>query len=103
MDIEQRLSSIVGKYSDNISNPKTPILGRMGSRVSGWRADDLHTAQRKWQAREISNVCRTSCSSKWLINLIQFTYISILNQLSGRTPSDATQYPIFRELHMRLL
>lgn len=27
----------------------------------------------------------------------QFTYLSILNQVSGRTPSDATQYPVFRE------
>jgi Beige/BEACH-like protein len=26
----------------------------------------------------------------------QFTYLSILNQISGRTPSDATQYPVFR-------
>jgi hypothetical protein len=29
---------------------------------------------------------------------MQFTYLSILNQVSGRTPSDATQYPVFREL-----
>jgi Beige/BEACH domain len=28
--------------------------------------------------------------------LLQFTYLSILNQISGRTPSDATQYPVFR-------
>jgi hypothetical protein len=27
---------------------------------------------------------------------LQFTYFSIINQISGRTPSDATQYPIFR-------
>ncbi|KAG6889353.1 hypothetical protein C0992_005581 [Termitomyces sp. T32_za158] len=78
-EINQRLSSIVGRYSDDLSNQKIPMLGRMSSKVSGWRADELLAAQRKWQAREISN----------------FTYISILNQLSGRTPSDATQYPIF--------
>ena len=37
---------------------RTPLLGRMGSRVlSGFRADELSTATRKWQARELSNVC----------------------------------------------
>ncbi|KIK98640.1 hypothetical protein PAXRUDRAFT_823685 [Paxillus rubicundulus Ve08.2h10] len=39
----------------------------------------LSAAQRQWQNREISN----------------YAYLSILNQLSGRTPSDATQYPVF--------
>lgn len=28
--------------------------------------------------------------------LHQFAYISILNQASGRTRSDVTQYPVFR-------
>ena len=32
-----------------------------------------------------------------LIFFLQFTYLSILNQTSGRTPSDATQYPVFRK------
>lgn len=36
-------------------------------------------AQQRWQNRELSN----------------FAYLSILNQLSGRTPNDATQYPVF--------
>ena len=37
---------------------RTPLLGRMGSRVlSGFRVDELSTATRKWQARELSNVC----------------------------------------------
>ncbi|EKM53226.1 uncharacterized protein PHACADRAFT_210920 [Phanerochaete carnosa HHB-10118-sp] len=66
----------------------SPIVSRLSARISGtvsggalmgFRADELSTAQRKWQAREISN----------------FTYIGILNQVSGRTPSDATQYPVF--------
>ncbi|KAF8266238.1 beach-domain-containing protein [Lactarius quietus] len=59
---------------------KSPFTSRVSARVfSGFRADELSTAQRKWQTREISN----------------FTYLSILNQISGRTPSDATQYPVF--------
>ncbi|EIN04780.1 beach-domain-containing protein [Punctularia strigosozonata HHB-11173 SS5] len=59
---------------------RTPIFGKVSARVfTGVRSDELATAQRKWQAREISN----------------FTYLCIINQISGRTPSDATQYPIF--------
>ncbi|KAH8809671.1 beach-domain-containing protein [Flagelloscypha sp. PMI_526] len=60
---------------------RTPLL--KSSSRSYWTApkvtNDLATAQYKWQAREISN----------------FTYLSLLNQISGRTPSDATQYPVF--------
>ncbi|KDQ53971.1 hypothetical protein JAAARDRAFT_61057 [Jaapia argillacea MUCL 33604] len=79
-----RLSSLIstGASSDQLTPVlmRTPILGKVGNKVfSGFRPDELSTAQRKWQAREISN----------------FTYLSILNQLSGRTPADATQYPIF--------
>ncbi|KAG2135261.1 hypothetical protein DEU56DRAFT_888131 [Suillus clintonianus] len=40
---------------------------------------ELQMAQQQWQNRELSN----------------FGYLSILNQLSGRTPNDATQYPVF--------
>ncbi|KAG2357108.1 hypothetical protein BDR07DRAFT_1421270 [Suillus spraguei] len=40
---------------------------------------ELQLAQQRWQNRELSN----------------FAYLSILNQLSGRTPNDATQYPVF--------
>jgi hypothetical protein len=40
---------------------RTPLLGRMSSRrmsmLFGFRVDDLSTATKKWQAREISNVC----------------------------------------------
>jgi hypothetical protein len=36
---------------------KSPFASLVGSRVfAGFRADELSTAQRKWQAREISNV-----------------------------------------------
>ena len=31
------------------------------------------------------------------LTLYQFAYISILNQGSGRTRSDVTQYPVFRQ------
>ncbi|KAG0697567.1 hypothetical protein DFH29DRAFT_1003625 [Suillus ampliporus] len=40
---------------------------------------ELQLAQQQWQNRELSN----------------FGYLNILNQLSGRTPNDATQYPVF--------
>ncbi|KAF9479125.1 beach-domain-containing protein [Pholiota conissans] len=86
-DMEHRLTIIIGHSHSDISitpglhNPqRTPMFGKMSSRVlSGFRSDELSTATRKWQAREISN----------------FAYLSILNQISGRTPSDATQYPVF--------
>ncbi|KAJ7130393.1 beach-domain-containing protein [Mycena epipterygia] len=80
-DIDQRLVNIVGRYTQPDSIPsatpgrmRTPRFGKVFQ-----RSDELSSAQRRWQAREISN----------------FTYLSILNQISGRTPSDATQYPIF--------
>ncbi|CAG8749385.1 4126_t:CDS:1, partial [Acaulospora colombiana] len=41
--------------------------------------DEVATAQRRWQTRELSN----------------FAYLSILNQASGRTRCDVTQYPVF--------
>ncbi|KAJ8689982.1 beige protein-like 1 [Pleurotus ostreatus] len=86
-DTYHRLSTIISRTTLEVSTPgigsallKSPLLGRVSSRVlSGLKIDEISTAQRKWQAREISN----------------FTYLSILNQLSGRTPSDATQYPVF--------
>ncbi|KAJ7439485.1 beach-domain-containing protein [Mycena latifolia] len=80
-DIDQRLLNIVNRYTASDAVPsatpgrmRTPRFGRVFQRT-----DELSSAQRRWQAREISN----------------FTYLSILNQISGRTPSDATQYPIF--------
>ncbi|CCM01782.1 uncharacterized protein FIBRA_03849 [Fibroporia radiculosa] len=100
-DINDRLSSLVyrlnaeppppspGMLKSPLLSPMlSPMVGRLSGKLSaslsakvlsGLRIDELSTAQRKWQAREISN----------------FTYLSILNQISGRTPSDATQYPVF--------
>ncbi|KIK63270.1 hypothetical protein GYMLUDRAFT_196894 [Collybiopsis luxurians FD-317 M1] len=83
-EIDQRLTSITSRNSsENAPTPgllRTPLFGIVSARVlSGLWADELSTAQRKWQAREISN----------------FTYLCVLNQISGRTPSDATQYPVF--------
>ncbi|KAF4609487.1 hypothetical protein D9613_012349 [Agrocybe pediades] len=85
-DLVARLVPITGRpYSELTLTPgqtlsRTPVFGRVGSRMlSGFKTDELSTATRKWQAREISN----------------FAYLSILNQISGRTPSDATQYPVF--------
>ncbi|TFK23845.1 beach-domain-containing protein [Coprinopsis marcescibilis] len=84
-DVDTRISAIINKNNSDpalstAGPPRTPMFSLMGSRVfSNFRGDDLATATRRWQAREISN----------------FTYLSILNQTSGRTPSDATQYPIF--------
>ncbi|KZT37329.1 beach-domain-containing protein [Sistotremastrum suecicum HHB10207 ss-3] len=58
---------------------RTPIFGKMSAKLHESFSDEVSTAQRRWQAREISN----------------FTYLCILNQASGRTPEDATQYPVF--------
>ncbi|KAJ6464029.1 beach-domain-containing protein [Mycena sanguinolenta] len=84
-DIDQRLLNIIGRHTAPDAISATP--GRMTSRMRTTpkfgkvfqKSDELSSAQRRWQAREISN----------------FTYLSILNHISGRTPSDATQYPIF--------
>ncbi|KXN83156.1 hypothetical protein AN958_01769 [Leucoagaricus sp. SymC.cos] len=89
-EINHRLNNIIGRNA--IQHPSTPgflrtpgpFSGRLPASqqsrsLLGLKPDDLSTATRKWQAREISN----------------FTYLSILNQISGRTPNDATQYPVF--------
>ncbi|KAK2463985.1 hypothetical protein APHAL10511_004036 [Amanita phalloides] len=83
-EIDHHLTTIITRHSPeqliNSNVLKSPLLGKMGQIVlSGLKSDELASATRKWQAREISN----------------FTYLSILNQISGRTPSDATQYPVF--------
>ncbi|KAH9846387.1 beach-domain-containing protein [Lenzites betulinus] len=87
----KQLAHMIGKLVTDPSTPgaiKSPFVGRLSSKLSstfsakimsGFTQDELSVAQRKWQSREISN----------------FTYLSILNQVSGRTPSDATQYPVF--------
>jgi hypothetical protein len=75
----------------------SPFASMVGARVfAGFRADELSTAQRKWQAREISNVRRIPDSDAMFLLFLQFAYLSMLNQISGRTPSDATQFPVFR-------
>jgi hypothetical protein len=83
-DMQQRLSKVINEVSpDNNPTPgymRTPLFRSVSAKVlPTFKEGELSTAQRKWQAREISN----------------FTYLCILNQLSGRTPSDATQYPVF--------
>nr|VWO93939.1 G protein beta subunit Gib2 [Ganoderma boninense] len=90
-EITGRLSHIIGRTGNDPGSAglaRSPFVGRLSSKVtsafsakmvSGFGSAELSVAQRKWQSREISN----------------FTYLSILNQVSGRTPSDATQYPVF--------
>ncbi|KAJ1300253.1 hypothetical protein OPQ81_005082 [Rhizoctonia solani] len=60
---------------------RSPLINRMSARVTLalQSRDEVSTATRRWQAREISN----------------FAYLSILNQASGRTCNDLTQYPVF--------
>lgn len=82
--MHQKLSRLIVDLGPE-SNPtpgymKTPLFKSVSAKMlPTFKGHELSSAQRKWQAREISN----------------FTYLSILNQLSGRTPSDATQYPVF--------
>jgi hypothetical protein len=72
LEMDQRLSAIVSHrgasehFTPGTGLLKTPLFGKMSAKVmSGFRADGLSTAQRKWQAREISNVCHNLiCSSK---------------------------------------
>ncbi|CAE6467269.1 unnamed protein product [Rhizoctonia solani] len=60
---------------------RSPLINRMSARVTlaFQGRDEVSTATRRWQAREITN----------------FAYLSILNQASGRTCNDLTQYPVF--------
>jgi len=64
--VHQRLSAVLQKRvsiepqsSALLRSPGIPaIFGRVGAKVlSGLRPDELSIAQRKWQTREISNVC----------------------------------------------
>lgn len=62
-EIDQRLTAITTRSaSESAPTPgllRTPLFGIVSARVlSGLWADELSTAQRKWQAREISNVRR---------------------------------------------
>jgi hypothetical protein len=88
-ELDQRLCAIVSHrgapepVTPGTGLLKTPLLGKMSAKViSGFRADALSTAQRKWQAREISNVCcklavveigmLTRCSSLTLAYSIKY-------------------------------
>ena len=55
----QKRVSIEPQSSTLLRSPGIPaIFGRVGAKVlSGLRPDELSIAQRKWQTREISNVC----------------------------------------------
>ncbi|KAI9573033.1 hypothetical protein HD554DRAFT_2058344 [Boletus coccyginus] len=87
-DVSQRLQVIITRH---LTHEHVSTLGLvlremsiampkgMGRVAPTARDKAVAMAQRQWQNREISN----------------YTYLSILNQLSGRTPSDATQYPVF--------
>ena len=76
---------------------RTPLIGRAASKAMTGSRDELATATRKWQVREISNVRHLNLvRNGMLITCFQFSYICVLNQISGRTPGDATQYPFFR-------
>ncbi|KAH7926600.1 beach-domain-containing protein [Leucogyrophana mollusca] len=87
-EVTRRLQSIMSRLGTHDSSPMSgvilslpPNLGRVTFKAKAFiqaREKELLGAQRKWQNREISN----------------FAYLSVLNQLSGRTPSDATQYPV---------
>ncbi len=61
-DFESRLLTVMGRSNSDISlasGPviRTPSLAKMGTRMlAGFRSDELSTATRKWQSREISNV-----------------------------------------------
>ena len=87
-DFELHLPSIMGRPpSELVMSPgvasqsqRTPLLGRMGSRMmSGFRVDELSSATRKWQSRELSNVClviaRAFCSLFILASLFFYSLL----------------------------
>lgn len=60
-ETERRFTNIIEKNNADpaltSTLPRTPLFSRMGSRVlSNFRSDELSSATRRWQAREISNV-----------------------------------------------
>jgi len=92
-DFETRLSSILGRpYSDLVVTPgfgplRTPLLGRMGSKMlSGFKSDELSTATRKWQAREISNVSK---DQSYFFRLTQTISVRLLEHLESNFRADA--------------
>ena len=69
---------------------KSPFTSRVSARVfSGFRADELSTAQRKWQAREISNVRLFSIKIPWLLPYAPLRIVHLLEY----PQSDFWSYP----------
>jgi hypothetical protein len=66
-DMDRRLSPAIGGRSTTLTAGLTPgslispFASKFGARfLAGFGLDELSTTQRKWQAREISNVCEPS-------------------------------------------
>ena len=71
-EITSRLSHIIGRITGDPGSAgllKSPFTGRLSAKVSssfgarvlsGFSSDELSSAQRKWQSREISNVSTSS-------------------------------------------
>lgn len=109
-DANQRLSYTVNdKRSHEVATPgllRSPLIGRMSSKVrSGFRADQLSGAQRKWQAREISNVSGAVFTRRDEISKsrvpVQFTYLCILNQVSGEDPQCMLGVEMLSRIYVR--
>lgn len=67
-EIDHRLTTIIARHSpEQFMNPnilKSPMFGKMSQIVlSGLKSDELASATRKWQARDISNVWFSSYST----------------------------------------
>ena len=60
---------------------RTPLLGRVSSKVMSGFRDELATAQRKWQAREISNVINSSFRT--ITSLLTQAYCSLRTSVSS--------------------
>lgn len=88
LETYHRLSGIVSRNSSENLTPgilKTPLFGKVSARVlSGFRMDELATAQRKWQAREISNVCFLDINAKPRLSFL-LVHISKHHQSTIRT------------------
>lgn len=80
--MDRRLSSAISGRSATLtagltpSGLMSPFASIVGARVlAGFGLDELSTAQRKWQAREISNVCESSTK---LLSSHLFFYSSLI-------------------------
>jgi len=72
----QRRVSIEPQSTTLLRSPGIPaIFGRVGAKVlSGLRPDELSIAQRKWQTREISNVCLFQVPPSPTLNLARSSH-----------------------------